>query len=196
MRIVNACFVALMVGGCGHAASEPVAGGPVLPPPEHVGPPVVELVPPARVAVSSVNLGDWCPELPSQAATQDMSGARLMADVEHGTSNCQITLTVDGTPTTRLRVVSATLLDENGQPLQPLSVASPQIWNGEAYAPWAGQLDADGSANLLYSLSGIDWSRIENSYGRPLRVELVVEIDGAETAVVSPETIREAMIVT
>lgn len=198
MKILTGCVMALMVGGCGHATSEPVAARPVAPRPapiEPIAPPVVAAAP--RVAVSSVTLGDWCPEVAPQAAAQDVSGSRLMADTASGTSHCQVTVSVDaGTPATRFHVLSATLVDENGQPLSTLGVGAPRIWNGEAYVPWTGELDADGSASLLYSLSGIDWSRIPNSYGRTLRVELSVELDGASSTVVSPETAREAMIVT
>jgi hypothetical protein len=196
----------LLFLGCGHASTEPVVAGPAPVSPQAQPQPYVSPTPTptasgARVAVSSVNLGDYCPEIEAPQAQSERSSpagaSSRLADADYtGTSDCQIVLTVDGTASSRFRIVSATLIGENGQRLQSLGTGAPQIWRGDAYQPWNEQLGADGSANVLYSLSNIDWSRVPDSYRRPLRVELVVEVDGAATTLTSPETIREAMIVT
>jgi hypothetical protein len=219
----------LLVLGCGHTSTEPVAAQPVaaqpvvaqpivaqpvVVQPVVVQPVVVELpvgqrpfpapqqplAPPqptvgpaaTRVSVSSVNLGDFCPEVSAQAAASRFAAG----DIAHGgMSHCHVVLHVDGAAT-RFRVVEATLIGAGGRRLLSLTPSSPQIWQADGYRPWNEQLAGGGGQNVLYSLSNLDWSQVPDSYSRPVRVEVVVEVDGATRTVTSPETVREAMIVT
>lgn len=113
-------------------------------------------------------------------------------------SNITLLLTADADRPLSFEIVRATLINSEGLELMELSTHNPQSYDGvSSYAAWDETVPTPTEGmNLMYDLSGVDWSGVDEPWSATYKVRLTIEIDGETFTATSTETARQAPIVT
>jgi hypothetical protein len=156
------------------------------------------------VAITATTLGEDCPS----ADADGRFAAGACAPAEDGESDvgcggwCQgsslgFAITADADRTLSFSVRRVTLLAEDGSELMELTSDNPRLFDEtDGYVGWDETIPTPSELGTLYDLHGIDWSGMEDSYGRTFRVRAVIDVEGETRTLVSEETTREYPIVT
>lgn len=154
----------------------------------------------ATVAIAGLTLAEEC------GGDERMDPGLVAGDCAPGATDCSLpctqsnvmlTLDADADRALPFEVIRAVLIDSDGRELMELSTHSPQSYDGSSYSEWNESIPTPAEGmNVMYDLSGLDWSGVDDAWSATYRLQLTVEIDSRSFSATSTETARQAPIVT
>jgi len=162
------------------------------------------------VAIAAVSLADDCgaaaasrfagdcaepepsdPSDPSGISSEDGCGGYCQG------SSVSLAITADGDRALSFRIQRVILLDADDNELTDLSSDNARLYDAtEGFVAWDETIPTPSELSVIYDLHGLDWSGIEDPYGRTFKLRVVVDIEGETRTLTSEETSREYPVVT
>jgi hypothetical protein len=163
--------------------------------------------------VSAVTLGDECATAaagkgvaagtcaPSDSGADAASGCGGPSYCQP--SNVQLAFTAAaGTKSAKIEVLDVTLLDQaSAQILDVLTASHPQVWSGNAYAPWDELVTPSSDMKTSYDLSAPAWSTLNaksptSTYSTTYKIYVTLRIDGVKLTLQLVDLSREPAVAT
>jgi hypothetical protein len=158
----------------------------------------------ARVAISSVQISDDCPDpvaaapamSPSQAPASrpPPSDSSALYDAGCLQSTIQIAFAAQGESQIALREVR--LMTPEGKTLGTIAHRLPTMWQDNSYVTWDEVLPENSDLKAAYKITPPNWQEVEkvlgsSSYGAMFVIEADFEIGGVTTTLRSNQIARE-----